>query len=426
MKAKDLIALSLPRDTPRLLALEPEQFDFAAIKGSDLKETLRSLRDVWLDLLVIDAHWTTEDEQDEETFIILAEKLLTTYALAQEALTTHELLRGKPPFPGFGLPDAVRLLNEAPPTNDLGPVNMLRVKLKLFTVSYIFLLIGATMAALPGGFTEFRAMSTVHELSLDAAADLAASIGRGAVPHAWSNSLVAPLLRRYSDGFEVQAALHHAEHTPGVFSQLVLHELPLLAQRQPAVQRRYGEKRIEKRFEHQLGLLMSSLGFYVVATDTGTRTVDLVCTGGAGVEPVTFLLEAKTTKRPYALPPSDERAMREYAEDVKAVLTTLPKLRFVLMVAHAEAKTLSRKLESFEHQLGVPVRFVRASTLATLRERIVGPVDAGDFSSAVLGSNPIISDEIVELLSDNVKERESVHVDMVKRLFAARRQIRGR
>jgi hypothetical protein len=119
---------------------------------------------------------------------------------------------------------------------------------------------------------------------------------------------------------------------PGPYSQMRLRELPALASRASVMVDRYGEKRVEKVFETQLSLLVQSLGFAVVRTRSGERRVDLLCIAGGPGE-FTFLLEAKTSARPYSFSTADERALSEYVRDVRrSVAGNIPALRFVLLV----------------------------------------------------------------------------------------------
>src|SRR6202041_1722740 len=91
-------------------------------------------------------------------------------------------------------------------------------------------------------------------------------------------------------------------HSRGPFSLLRLPELQLLASQDPRMQQRYGPKQVEKNFELQLALLMQSFGFYVIRTRVGERTVDLICISGDPTASYTLMVEAKTSKAPYAMP----------------------------------------------------------------------------------------------------------------------------
>jgi hypothetical protein len=194
-------------------------------------------------------------------------------------------------------------------------------------------------------------------------------------------------------------------HESGAFSSLRLPELQLLATRADAVKARYGDRKVEKVFEQQLALLIQSLGFYVVSTRTGESTVDLVCISADPASPFTFLLEAKSSSRPYTLPSDDRRALLQYVEDVKSNLTTSPPLAFVLVVGGAPQRTLKSKIDELEIAANVPVRFCTAQSLANLRENLIGPNPAGIIKKAILRSDKVITDEDLQKVTREVLGR---------------------
>ena len=163
-------------------------------------------------------------------------------------------------------------------------------------------------------------------------------------------------------------------HIPGPFSAINLRELSLIAKRDARVVKRYGAKQVEKVFEHQLALLFQSLGFYVVSTRLGHRTVDLICISAIDNEPITLLVEAKTSGKPYALPVSDQRALMEYVGDVRKSLNTIPPPCLILLVGQEPAKSMEDRLRSLEAAANTPIRYIRAAELAALRESIPGPI----------------------------------------------------
>jgi hypothetical protein len=210
---------------------------------------------------------------------------------------------------------------------------------------------------------------------------------------------------------------------PGVFSALRLPELTRLAIRDPVLVRRYGDKQVEKRFEHQLALLFQSLGFVVIQTRTGTRTVDLVCISTDPTERITFLVEAKTTKAPYALPAKDERALRDYVADINATLTSLPPLKFVLLVSHAGTATLDGKLRDFEIKAGTPIRFLKASALSALREEIPGPAPTTALLQLIVGAQRILPDDLAQRVGDAYRSTHEAHRAFAEALMAAARPV---
>jgi hypothetical protein len=213
---------------------------------------------------------------------------------------------------------------------------------------------------------------------------------------------------------------HDSEYRPGVFSTLRLHELSLLARRDPAVVKEYGVKRVEKVFEQRLALLTQSLGFYVVSTRNAERTVDLVCISSDPREPLTAMIEAKSTTKAYSLPTKDERALLEYIDDIKRSLTTLPPLRFVLIVGHKAAKTLSPKLKRLEGIAGVPIRFCSAEVLMALREAIPGPIPMSFITREIVAANHILDDSFAKAAADDYFRVQDAHSALVKTLLAGR------
>jgi hypothetical protein len=207
----------------------------------------------------------------------------------------------------------------------------------------------------------------------------------------------------------------------GPFSHLRIREFPELAKRTQAMKKKYGERHIETIFEDQLALLAQSLGFYVVRARRGTRRVDLLCLTTGGAELYTALIEAKTSGRPYAFPTDDQRALREYVEDVRATLATLPTLRFLLLVGYRAASTLEAKLRDFETEVGVPVRFVDAEALVTLRDRLPGPVPLGAFRDMLVRSESRVLDlSFVDAVAAAFEKGHEAHVKFVQELMSSR------
>lgn len=196
-------------------------------------------------------------------------------------------------------------------------------------------------------------------------------------------SCIQHLARIYRDKWELAKEGHRA----GIFSQIRLSELSLLAKRDAGLAEKYGIKHIEKLFERQLSLIFQSFGFYVISTRTGKRTVDLVCFSDRPEAKMTFMVEAKTTSRPYSLPTGDERALVDYISDVRSSLGLLPDLKFALILGYQPATTLERKLVNLEARVNIPVRFAVAQDIADLRESMPGPVPPDTFAKTIL-TNP--------------------------------------
>jgi hypothetical protein len=204
----------------------------------------------------------------------------------------------------------------------------------------------------------------------------------------------------------------------GPFSSIRLTELASLANRDARMSKKYGSKRIEKVFEQQLALIVQSFGLYVVSTRTGQRTVDLICISADPMARFTFLLEAKTSGRPYTLPRDDARALLEYIREVRAGLTTLPPLHFVLMIGPSPSATLEKKLQGLEAEAGLPIRYCSAHELAQLREVVAGPLPLNDFTDYLLLASRVVPAGFAQTMRSRVDELRRSHEALVRTLLA--------
>jgi hypothetical protein len=207
-------------------------------------------------------------------------------------------------------------------------------------------------------------------------------------------------------------------HKAGPFSAIRVSELAPLANRDARMVAKYGRKRIEKIFEQQLALIVQSFGLYVVSTRTGQRTVDLICISADPTARFTFLLEAKTSGRPYALPRDDARALLEYIREVRGGLTTLPPLHFVLMIGPYPSATLEKKLQGLEAEAGLPIRYCSADELAQLREVVAGPLPLNDFADHLLLASRVVPAGFAQTMRSRVDELRSSHEALVRTMLA--------
>jgi hypothetical protein len=233
-----------------------------------------------------------------------------------------------------------------------------------------------------------------------------------------SDGLLELLTITYSD----QARTWNKDHRAGPFSAIRLPEFALLAHRDPSTISLYGPKNVESVFEQQLALILQSLGFFVIQTRRGDRTVDLVCISPDPTCPMTILVEAKTTKGEYKLPTSDQRALLEYAKNVRTNLTTLPALAFVLIVAPSVSTSVERRLSTLEASAGVPVRLMRAKHLAELREAIPGPIRVPTFRSAVLESSHRVLSSVAKIIAEESRNIALAHGTLVRAYLPATRE----
>ena len=229
---------------------------------------------------------------------------------------------------------------------------------------------------------------------------------------AWS------LVEYLIEGYTAHEQTSNKEHPIGPFSWLRPAELSLLARRDDSVAAKYGKKHIERVFEQQLALIFQSLGFHVISTRAGQSMVDLVCVSPDPATRVSFLIEAKTSGRRYALPTRDARALKEYVEDVKAALRTFPPLGFILIVGDEPARTLPAKLTGLEASIGVPVRFCRAQQIADLRELIPGPVPVATFCNQIMTSPNILAADFVNRVAQDYQAVQNAHAAFAGQLLA--------
>jgi hypothetical protein len=212
--------------------------------------------------------------------------------------------------------------------------------------------------------------------------------------------------------------IDQTEYKRGIFSSIRLSELPMLAARSETVVKRYGDKMIERLYEQQLSILMQSFGFVVTSARVAERRVDLTCISVDRFNGYVFLLDAKSSKRPYSLPVDDERALREYVESSRANLVTLPPLRFLMIVGHRGSPSLARRLNLLEGRLGIPVRFCPAHILASLREAIPGPVPFQVFAESVVMHDPILGDGFVEAVQRAFELLQHGHTTFVRSMMS--------
>lgn len=230
-----------------------------------------------------------------------------------------------------------------------------------------------------------------------------------------SNGLLELLTATYSE----LPRTWNKDHRSGPFSAIRLPEFASLAHREPAAIALYGAKHVESIFEQQLALILQSFGFIVVQTRRGERTVDLVCISPDAACPMTFLVEAKTTKGEYNLPTSDQRALLEYVRKVQANLTTLPVLAFVLLVTPPVATTVERKLSSLQAEASLPIRLMTATRLAELREAIPGPIRVPIFRTAVLESPTRVLPSIAKIVVEDRKRITFAHESLIRAYIPA-------
>ena len=135
---------------------------------------------------------------------------------------------------------------------------------------------------------------------------------------------------------------------------------------------------------------------------------------------MSFLLEAKTSAKPYALPAKDGRALLEYVADARRALSTLPPLRFVLLLGHGPARTVEGKLARLEAAANVPMRFCAAQDLADLRESILGPAPLHALTDEILAGPHVLPRGFVSTVVRSHDAARTAHTAFVEEMLSLR------
>jgi hypothetical protein len=196
-----------------------------------------------------------------------------------------------------------------------------------------------------------------------------------------------------------------------------INELHLLATRHESVVKKYGAKRVEGQLERVLSLLVQSWGFYVATTSVGERRIDLICLSGDPRGQYSFLIEAKSSGKPYALPVADERAIGEYIHDVRRSLSTLPPLAFVLIVGGAAGPSLGTRLRRLEARHGIPVRFITGGALQRLDTMLPGPAPHGEFRDSIVAAEALVGNDVIGAIASRYKDLQDAHAMMIRTLL---------
>jgi hypothetical protein len=192
-------------------------------------------------------------------------------------------------------------------------------------------------------------------------------------------------------------------------------ELRLLAGRSPLMGKKYGVKKVEKVFEQQLALVFQSLGFTVIPALPGEAVADLLCISREAR--YCFLVDAKSSAKPYGFPKSDQRALGDYAKDFSIWLADLPELKFILVVGSSPGTTLEARLKKFETEIQKPVRFASARVIGEIRDQLPGPVIPEVFKTSILDSPHLLSEELPGKLkgaSDGLADTYQIFVKQLK------------
>jgi len=222
-------------------------------------------------------------------------------------------------------------------------------------------------------------------------------------------------LLAYGEYVFLERAKHVAKQSvEGALSSEWLEELTQLSRRTSTVAEKYGEKKIEGRFERHLALLFQTFGFSTVPAVSGEPAADLLCIARDGSERFTFLVDAKSSKKPYAFPKADQRAMVDYVRETARSLSDLPPLRFALIVGNGPAKKVEEKLAKLEAEVGLPLRFVDAEELADFRRQHNGLVRSDFLLDMVLNGGRVVATEDWEKLLSRHGALEETYAKFVR------------
>jgi hypothetical protein len=169
-----------------------------------------------------------------------------------------------------------------------------------------------------------------------------------------------------------------------------------LATRTEADVKTYG-KRLEGLFEQALTIAFRHLGFLVVSSSTGARRVDLICFSKDATEPMTFLVDGKTSSHPYALPVADKRALSEYIDrGQRAFPPLLPAPSFALIIGPPPSVRLARRVQDLQAEVQHPVRYMEAGCIDRITRHLSGPVSVRAFRTQILLSDCVVSERVIE------------------------------
>jgi hypothetical protein len=417
MRASDIAKLRLPADAAAISGLPKPVEALADATPVDLRAITESFLEMWR-ALVFEDRLQAESEWERLMSMVVA-----YYVDARRRLEHHHGGRGTP-VPGSTLAELQAFLELPTPSDDA------RGWAAAFMRSYLAVLHNLALLrafhAIPGFPQEFISL-------VDAKAHnslLALQITEATMREDWQEELI---LHAMVDSVVQFAWLYEARATGAswiagsLFSDTYLREVVQLANRERAVVARYGTKRVEGEFETRLALLLQSLGFVVVPARRAERRVDLLSIAPGNLDGFTCLIDGKTSARPYGLPVTDQRALREYVEAVRAGLRTFPPLRLVLIVGGRPAATLDRRLKAAEADLGLPVRFMSAEALVSMRQMLPGPVRLDAFARGAISSGvSVLGAELIEGLVQLHRAEQDAQEGLVRAAIAARDGIEDR
>lgn len=414
-KPDSLRAISLPADASRLVALGPPaaaSFDgMSATRHRAIVDDARALVSSLLNGEVGPSDVTLEGQTEIESWFQVLLRAAQWYAVSiVVGMRNHPT-----EYPGIRWAGMSKILGE----DEEKPADHLAISRMIFAVFGNILVSGnlilvsrhspaptplslvrSTESLLHTELTELWALRVAAEKGDYPFAELADEVFEASL-----HSLRYVYVAEPKDSYEAR----------GPFSAINLPDFVRMAARDDRAVKKY-KGRLAGAFEQQLALIVQSFGGLVIQTRPGDRTVDLFCISVDVEESFSFLVEAKTTKRPYGLPTDDERALVEYIRESRR-LSTLPRLRFILLIAPAAARTLEGKLKKVETEVGIPVRFASAKGLARLRDLVVGPQLLSEISDVLLDSPHIVGDDFGDRVVAVVRAKHQAHENLVRTML---------
>jgi hypothetical protein len=176
-----------------------------------------------------------------------------------------------------------------------------------------------------------------------------------------------------------------------------VNELGGLARREPHLLERYGGKEVERRFEQQLNLALRTLRFRTFPASSGQRRGDIICLTerrSAKRGPDAVLIEAKTSAKPYSLPPKDERALIEYAERIQQEPFFNAPLGLICVIGQEPGSNIAVRLRHIQNETQIPTRYCTVTIFANLLRLPAVGVTAIDILDALVSADPVVSVDV--------------------------------
>jgi hypothetical protein len=407
----------------------PDESELTEVGRDGCLRIARRLRELWL--CVINFQCKYPDSFVAPDWVMArpprdrsdSDRLERLFELTEVQRQAHEILGSYFAYAAFSaleqidMPSIIRIGSEltsyqpysVPDDTDNIALNMLNLSTSvatlgvLDTICCIHLAVAVSMASLaPSANRSLDAQSQFYDL----VADLTR---RGDV---LSRTVASSSLRYLAKVYQPSDSMSDIP----LSASLRTHELLALASRADTLQQRYGARMIARLFERQLALVIESLGFLVAPAAAGVRGSDMLCISRDDAHSYSMLVDAKTSRRPYALPSRDERAFTEYVGQFRRYMGDLPRLAFVLLVGHGPARTTIVKMRLLQNHLGVPIRFVDAGDLAWLRNQLLGPVDRRLWHDALTTCDVIVTRESLEALFQTQMQTKNAYRQFAEQL----------